>query len=387
MKQRADTVLGQRPAFLLLMVLVFLFIASIVTVSLTESMLRNIRSSATASARDDLRLAAFSAMEISLATLSEIKELDGKLHSPSQGWGNPVGYSPVAWPNGVTVSVTITDETGKIPLNPPNRDRLEQLLDQLGVDFTQTQELIDAYLDWVDEDDLERLNGAEADYYERLTPARTPANQPITSHDAFRYIKGFDELFFSENGAPNALFKRFKDATSFYHEYDVNINTATESVLGMLEENSGLDRHSLEDLQYGLDQQAGTEDDGWSASSDDITINSDASVGYEAHVFRITVRVEQGGKEFQLSALVDDGGSQGSDNSSENSTNTNRNDRNISAQDSGNNSPSISVNSDTVVEGDESESGSSTSSSEPRIVYTNGDWRFLELNENRPEDG
>ncbi|WP_309397413.1 general secretion pathway protein GspK [Cerasicoccus maritimus] len=388
---------GAHPAYLLIMVLVFLFLAAGITVSLSESMLRNIRSAATASARDDLRLTAFSAMEISLAALSEIKELDGKLHSPSQGWGDPISYSPVAWPANQNVTVTIADETGRIPLNPVDRERLQQFFDQLGIDYTTSEELIDAYLDWIDEDDLERLNGAEADYYERLSPPVTPPNQPIKSHDDFRYIKGYAEIFFNEDGSPNALFKQFKESTTFHHEYDVNINSASPAVLGMLEENSGLDRRALEDLQYGLDGIPGTEDDGWPASSDDITINSDAAVGYEAHVFRITVRVEQGGKQFQLSALVDDGSSSSSSSSdssdsssSEDDSTDSTNDRSLSA--TGGNSPSLSINttgSNTESEADSTSTGtsSSTSDSEATVLYVNGDWRFLEFNENRPEDG
>ncbi|WP_269539661.1 general secretion pathway protein GspK [Cerasicoccus fimbriatus] len=397
MKLSVHSQATRRQGFLLLVVLVFLFMAAALVVSLSESMLRNIRSTATASARDDLRITAFSAMEIALATLAEIKELDGKLHSPSQGWGNPMSYAPVQWPANTTVTVTITDETGKIPLNPPNRERIQQLLDSLGVDFSQGEELIDAYMDWIDEDDLERLNGAEEDYYRNMTPPRKPPNQPITSHDAFRYIKGFDELFFTESGAPNALFKRFKDSTSFYHEHEVNINTASDAILGMLEENAGLDRHALDDLKLGLDQKAGTEDDGWPASADDITINSDAPVGYEAHVFRITVQVEQGDKQFQLAALIDDEGGSDSSNGGNNGGNGGGNNGDVAGEGNGQSGNGLLIPGEVNVEpnpqSDDEESktgdsgGSSSQSVEHSVVYTNGQWRFLELNENRPEDG
>ncbi|GHB97769.1 general secretion pathway protein GspK [Cerasicoccus arenae] len=379
---------ARQGGFVLLLVLVFLFLTSVVVVSLLESMTRNIRSAATASARDDLRLVAFSAMEVTLATLAEIKELDEGLYSPSQDWGNPIGYAPVTWPAGLDVSVTVTDETGKLPLDPPDRDTLHQLLDQLGVEFMQAEELIDAYLDWVDQDDLERLNGAEVDYYERLEPPRTPPNAKITSFEDFRYIKGFDEVFLDENGSPNALFKQFKESTSLRHGHPVNINTASGAIVGMLKENSGLNDHALSDLKYGLDRTPGTDDDGMIRSSDDLSsvgLGSNDGFGYESHVYQITIRVEQGEKQFQLTALVDDGSSgtenDGTNQESENGEGGGGNGGDIpSGEVGGGGKPSTG-------DSNSNEDASKSSSTETKVIYTNGEWRILKLTENGPEDG
>lgn len=416
----------RRPAFLLLLVLAFLFLTSVVVVSVLESSMRNLRSAATASARDDLRVYAFSAMEVSLATLAEIRELDENLHSPAQGWGNPIDYAPVAWPEGVKVTVEIKDETGKLPLDSPDRDMLHQLLEQLGVDFSESEELIDAYLDWVDEDDLERLNGAEADYYERQTPKRTPPNAPITSYDAFRYIKGFDELFFDENGAPNSLFKRFKDSTSLKHGHSVNINTASTTLVEMYEETQGFDARSLKDLKDGLDGVPGTEDDGWStgsSSEDGFSTNENSGLGHEAHVFRITVRVSQGPKHFQLSALVDDGsdgreeGSGGGrgENGQEGEEGSGGDGEAVDGGSGGNSGggggnmsevPDFGVIDDFAgggsgrggdnprendgegdEESEEGEEGGRSGGGGTSVLYSTGDWRILELTENGTEDG
>lgn len=421
--RQSKVVRGRRPAFLLLLVLVFLFLTSLVVVSLLESSMRNLRAAATASARDDLRVTAFSAMEIALATLAEIRELDEKLYSPSQGWGNPISYAPMQWPEGMEVSVTIEDETGRMPLAPPDRDALNQLFDQLGIDFSKSEELIDTYLDWVDEDDLERLNGAEADYYERQTPKRTPPNAPITSFESFRYIKGFDELFFDENGAPNALFQRFKASTSFKHGHKLNVNTASPTLVSLLEETQGLDVRALEDTKYGLDGIPGTSDDGWSKGAGDEALFSggNSSVGYEAHVFRITVRVKQGEQQFQLSALIDDGSSTdeagGGGGRGQNSGDGNGGGNQGGSQGSsgggggsggglsevpdygvidnfggggsnggssgGSNKPDRN-NSDQDEEGEKNGQGGSGG---PQALYTSGEWRILELTENGAEDG
>lgn len=387
--------------YLLLAVLVFLFLASVMVVAVLESATRNIRSAAVAAARDDLRLTAFSAMEVALATLAEIKELDNELNSPKQGWGAPLSYSPVAWPEGMQVSVEIIDETGKLPLESLDREVMQQFMEQLGVDMTESDKLIDAYLDWTDEDDLERLNGAEADYYERQTPSRLPPNGPITSYEAFRYIKGFDELFFEENGAPNALFKAFKQSTSLKHSHPVNFNTTSPAVRSMLAEYYGVNLGQLEDFENGPDGIPGTEDDPWYPPKDGgPAVDLPEYFGYEAHVFRIVVRVEQGEKRFQLTALVDDGSSSttGNGNNSENtnSGNTGGNGGNGGAGGNfgggGNGGGRPGMGGGVVVDrpqagdGESDEGQSGGDDADTAVLYTSGDFRFLELTENGPKD-
>jgi len=422
--------LSSRPrGYLLLLVLVFVFMTSVVVVSLLESSLRNLRSAAAASARDDLRVAAFSAMEISLATLAEIKELDDKLMSPNQGWGDAISYAPIEWPDGLKVKVTIKDETGKLPLDPPDRDVLSQLFDQMGISYSEADKLIDAYLDWVDEDDLERLNGAESDYYRTQTPERDAPNAPITSYESFRYIKGFDELFFDENGAPNKLFQYFKESTSLKHGHTVNVNTASPLVRTMLEETAGLDVRSLEDLELGLDGEAGTADDRWYDPDVSSSIDPSSGFGSEAHMFRIIVEVSQGEQHFQLNALVDDGtsaeesstggsrangesgegGGEGNGGSGNNSGNGNSGGSGNGGSSSGgvppggNNFGQIDdffrpgagndQNNDRPQEDDGEESGDDenrergSSGGGSTVIYSNGEWRILQLTENGAEDG
>ena len=43
--------------------------------------------------RDDLRIHAYSALDLAVGVLREFQLLEGKLNAPGQGWGDPVGYS------------------------------------------------------------------------------------------------------------------------------------------------------------------------------------------------------------------------------------------------------------------------------------------------------
>jgi len=390
----------RRSGAVLLMVLAFIFLASVLTVALLETMTRHMRSAATALARDDLRLTAFSAMQVALATLSEIKELDGNLYSPAQGWGDPLGYAAVTFPGDTRVSVQIADETGKIPLRADDRDSLLRLFEHLGVGIGDSEELVDAFIDWTDEDDLERLNGAEKDYYERLDPPRRPPNQPITSFDDFRYIKGFDELFFDEQGTPNGLFFQFRNSVSLRHNHQPNVNTLSPTIRAMLAEDGGLNEFAFEDRQLGLDDEAGTADDGWLTSPNDLEsvgLSETDKFGYQAKVFRITVTVEQGMKTYQLYGLVEDGipdapgGSNAENASDRGNADPERTLDDDNSAGGGAGAPTATVEMPTdgnqPGRGGRSNSGGGPSAASTEPIYQIGDWSFYELSENGSEDG
>ncbi len=89
----------------------------------------------------------------------------------------------------------ITGEGGRINLNwvlaGENPDRLELLrkfLEIKGVELNDRDRMIDTLLDWVDPDNLVRLNGAEAegDYQ--------PANALLTRVDDLKRVKGWEDF-------------------------------------------------------------------------------------------------------------------------------------------------------------------------------------------------
>src|SRR6218665_587606 len=64
-----------------------------------------------------LRLEAYSALETTLAVLEDFREGGDGLHSPAEGWRDPLGfagYAPEAEDR--TVEVTLEDESEKLPL-------------------------------------------------------------------------------------------------------------------------------------------------------------------------------------------------------------------------------------------------------------------------------
>lgn len=66
---------------------------------------------------------------------------------------------------GAAVRVALEDENGKYDLNQITAEQLMALFDVIGVEEEKGRYLTDAILDWRDEDNLKRLNGAEDEDY------------------------------------------------------------------------------------------------------------------------------------------------------------------------------------------------------------------------------
>jgi general secretion pathway protein K len=89
----------------------------------------------------------------------------------------------------------ITGEGGRLNLNwlvagenPVRLELLRKYLEVKGVDLNEREHMIDCLLDWVDPDNLVRLNGAEddGDYH--------PANTLFARLDDLKRVRGWEEL-------------------------------------------------------------------------------------------------------------------------------------------------------------------------------------------------
>jgi len=97
--------------------------------------------------------------------------------------------------------VRFVDEAGKINLNRANDDTLRRIFMHLGADERQRNTIVDSIMDWRDEDDLHRLNGAESEYYLSLSPPYTARNGPFDSVEDLLWVKGMTaELFYGREG-------------------------------------------------------------------------------------------------------------------------------------------------------------------------------------------
>lgn len=109
------------------------------------------------------------------------------LDAPAERW-RVGGPARVLGFDGVTLSIAVADERGKVPLNTAESEMVRALLGQLGVSGLAQDALADAIEDWIDEDDTARPAGAERQDYGDATPG--PRNGPFRSLDEIARVRG-----------------------------------------------------------------------------------------------------------------------------------------------------------------------------------------------------
>ncbi|TKS52809.1 general secretion pathway protein GspK [Luteimonas yindakuii] len=118
---------------------------------------------------------------------------------------------------------TIQDESGLFPLVFPSDQRLDALLFSQGVQRELIPRLRDTLLDYIDADDLRRLNGAESREY-RQARQPEPLNRRLLLPVELDRVLGWDEL-------PEAVRRRLPDLVTTYYGGAVNLNTSPPELL------------------------------------------------------------------------------------------------------------------------------------------------------------
>jgi len=127
---------------------------------------------------------------------------------------------------GGTYEVRFIDEASKFNINRADDTLLRTIFTNLGIDPQLVNILTDSILDWRDEDDLHRPNGAENDYYQGLSPPYTARNGPFDSVEDLLWVRGVTpELFYGEEGRPG-----LRDIFTVDSPAGVNLRTASPAV-------------------------------------------------------------------------------------------------------------------------------------------------------------
>jgi general secretion pathway protein K len=129
-----------------------------------------------------------------------------------------------SFPPNQSYEARITGEGGRLNLNlllagenPANIEVLRKYLEVKGVDLNERDRMIDCLLDWMDPDNLVRLNGAEDE------PGYKPANTKLRTLDELKRVRGWDEF----TSRPDWD----EDFTLNSTEPRININWASRDVL------------------------------------------------------------------------------------------------------------------------------------------------------------
>ena len=98
--------------------------------------------------------------------------------------------------DGVHLEVSATDERGKVDINATDELTLANLFTGHGMELKDAELLAAAVMDWRDEDELERVDGAEEDAYLAAGLEMGPANRPFMMTEELLQVIGMNyELY------------------------------------------------------------------------------------------------------------------------------------------------------------------------------------------------
>jgi len=160
------------------------------------------------------RLAADGAVERTLYELSRPKTADS--------W-TADGTRRIWDENGIRFDVVAIDESAKIDINYANEVLLRSLMTSIGgLDDQTAARVVDAIIDWRDQDDLKRPNGAEADDYRQAGYKYGPSNAPFETVGELARVMG----------VTSELYRRIAENLTVYsRQPGINSMTAGRNVL------------------------------------------------------------------------------------------------------------------------------------------------------------
>lgn len=185
--------------------------------------LRQMQNLAERSQADSMRRAALDWIGILL--MRELK--DGNLDHLGEMWAKALPPLPY---EGGTIRATVSDATARFNLNnlvkggnpsTPDIVAFQKLLQLLELN----QVLAEAIVDWIDLDNNPRAGGAEDNEYLTVERPYRAANQPLTSVDELRLVRGF---------TPEVVEKLRPHVAVLPEGTGINLNTASQTVLAAI---------------------------------------------------------------------------------------------------------------------------------------------------------
>jgi hypothetical protein len=257
-----------------------------------------------------LRLEAYSALETTLAVLEDFRIVGDGLHSPAEGWSDPLGFAGYEPAEGRTVEVTMEDESAKLPLPSVKPAMLIALFKYWQVPQTDAERLSDALLTWIQKDLTPTAIGAPTiQDYEALPLPFAPPGRSLRSFAELSAIEGVRQMFFDQDtGQPNELYQRFVATFSLYDFESPNFNGNRLEPLIAEEIFDAQQQLRVTEYLTGAGTYQ-TQGPGFFKNNRSIAAvagGQPARLGYgfTVQALRITVTVRQGQSSFRLTAVV-----------------------------------------------------------------------------------
>lgn len=225
----------RRRGTVLIVVLVLVALAGATLARLLEENALELTLAAREADRSRLRAEAWGEMEVALAALAEIRNVDrGRLHAVEQGWGDPRAHLGLPPRAGLRVTYVWEIENGKLPLPDLAEANLTLLFQALGQNPAEAAALADALMAWMrpghePEDD----RAADDTYDQAPIPYRAP-RRSLRSFEELRSIGIVREAFFDAAGRPTRLMEDFRRVVSLHRFPATTANYAEPEALQVL---------------------------------------------------------------------------------------------------------------------------------------------------------
>ena len=136
---------------------------------------------------------------------------DERIEETAPIWRMNADIPPVPFAQGA-FEVRIGNEAGKISLNSADESLLKMMLNGFDLEEQEKSIIVDSILDWRDENDLHRMNGAEDDYYHSLPKPYDCKNGDFDTKEELLMVKGVTPEIF--HGSLDKMVTVFQDRGS-----------------------------------------------------------------------------------------------------------------------------------------------------------------------------
>lgn len=253
-----------------------------------------------------LRMEAYSSLEVTLGVLSDFMQADNGLHSPSEGWSDPLGFAGYTPTDDRRVEITFEDESGKLSLPHVDAPTLSRLFQAWGSTQIDADTLADAMMGWMQREHV-YSTPITPDYEQSAIPYEAPA-RPMRSYQELAAIDKVRESFYDKNGQPNEYWQRFVANVSLYNFARTNINGATADTLAALGQYNGTQQKAIGDYLAGQGDYQSQGPQSFTDVNQAQTIAGEggSTAGFSTTIsaLRINVAVYEGKSVFRLSAVV-----------------------------------------------------------------------------------
>ena len=295
-----------RRGSVLIIVLITLVFASVALIAFMDRAMNDLLVDHRDARNHRLRAEAYSALETTLAVLQDFQQVDNGLHSPAEGWTDPLGFAGYTPQDDDTVDVSFEDESGKISLPHADAQTLSRLFQSWNVAQPDADMYADALMGWMKRDHV-YTTPISPDYEQNQIPYDPPA-RPLRSYSELAAIDKVRDFFYDADGHPNDNWRRFVASVSLLDFAKSNINGALPDTLAALGQFNDTQQQTIADYRSGQGQY---QSNGPGYFMDTGQAAAIAGQGGNVGAFsstisalRINITVHEGESEFRLSAVI-----------------------------------------------------------------------------------